>query len=102
MRTEDRINKLSEERSELYRSAANGARGRSDVLQRIDEISREIEALWEQRRRERAGRRDGIDGMVDRVYERTYGRNFDDVAAPPVVADEEGKKTRTRGVVLAA
>ncbi len=102
MTTEDRINKLSEMRSELYRSAGNGRRGRSDVLQRIDEISREIETLWEKRRRERAGRREGIDGIVDRVYERTYGRNFDDVAAPPAVGDDEVKKRRTPGVVLAA
>jgi hypothetical protein len=64
-RTIDRINQLSEERLRLTCEATNGHRGDPAVLQRIAAISRELEALWEERRRERAGRREGIDQLVD-------------------------------------
>ncbi len=80
--TMNRINQLSAERSKLYSLALNGRRGDPNVRQRIAETSRELEALWEQRRQERAGRREGIDLIVDRAYERLYGRGYDEAVAP--------------------
>ena len=102
MTTEERINKLAAERSQLYSVAANGRRGKSSIMQRIHEISSEIEALWEQRRQERAGLREGIDRLVDGVYERTYGRDFEDAIAPPPVAEAEDAKRGGVATVIAA
>ena len=78
----ERLNQLAAERSMLYRLASNGRRGDPAVRRRLAEISLESEALWEQRRRERAGHREGIDLLVDRAYERVYGSNFDEAFAP--------------------
>jgi len=48
------------------------------VRSRIEQIDGELDLLWEQRRRERAGRRDGIDLLVHRAYERTYGADYEE------------------------
>jgi hypothetical protein len=91
--TMDLINKLSAERSELYRLAGNGRRGDTDIRQRIQDISDELDKLWEQRRKELVGRREGIDGFIDRVYERLYGRDYENAVAPIRVGidDEHGR-----------
>jgi hypothetical protein len=83
--TIDQINRLSAERSQLYRQAGNGHRGDPDVRRRIESLTQDLGILWEQRRQERAGRREGIDLLVDRAYERLYGSDFDDAVAPPRV-----------------
>ncbi len=90
--TIDRINELSEERSRLFRLAGNGRRGDAEVLRRIQQISQELEHLWELRRQERAGRRDGIDLLVDRAYEAAYGSAYEDAVSPARVAEPEGEK----------
>lgn len=74
----DRINKLSTEHGTLYRLAGNGHRRDPDVLRGIHEIGQQLEELWELRRRERAGQREGIDLLIDRAYEATYGDRFED------------------------
>ncbi len=94
MTTEDRINQLSAERAKLYRLASNGHRGDEEVHLRIREMSGQIESLWEQRRQERAGTKEGIDLIVQRSYERTYGRGFEDAVAPPRVSEEEEAAVR--------
>ena len=81
-KTLNRINRLSAERSMLYRLASNGHRGDMKVRQRIAELSRELDSLWERRRQERAGLREGVDLLVDRSYERVYGSDFDEAVAP--------------------
>ncbi len=87
--TMERINEFSAQRSKLYRLALNGHLGDPNVRQRIDKLTRELEALWERRRQERAGRREGIDLLVDRVYEGLYGSDSDDAVAPPLVSATE-------------
>ena len=84
-----RMNQLAEERSELYRQRANGRRGDANVLRRIQEVGRELDGLWDERRRERIGRLEGIDLLVDRAYARAYGEEYDDAVAPPRVAASE-------------
>jgi len=91
--TIDRINQLSAERSRLFLQAGNGRRGDSKVLLRIHQISAELERLWDERRRERAGRRDGIDLLVDRAYQETYGRDFEDAVSPPAVSEADEGRT---------
>jgi hypothetical protein len=71
--TLDRINRLAEERSDLYRAATNGHRGDPKTLQRIREIDIKLESLWSRRRRERMGERDDIERVIDAVYEDLYG-----------------------------
>ncbi len=85
--TLERINSLSAERSTLYRLATNGRRGDPRVRQQIDQISAELESLWETRRRERAGRLDGIDLLVDRSYAQLYGGDYHEAVAPLRVDD---------------
>ena len=87
--TTQRINELSTERGNLYRLAANGRRGDAAVRQRIADVSVALEHLWEQRRRERAGRLEGIDRLIDSVYQRAYGPDYEDAVAPLRVSDEE-------------
>lgn len=85
-----RINQLSEERARLYRLAANGRRADPEVMQRIAQTSLELEGLWELRRKERAGRLDGIDLVIDHVYRRTYGPGYEESVRPtPVVEDDK-------------
>ena len=85
--TIDRINELSAERGRLFRQAGNGRRGDAEVLRRIKEVSEEIGRLWEERRAERAGRRDGIDLLVDRAYQDAYGRGYEEAVFPTPVAE---------------
>ena len=89
MTTIERINELTEERSRLYRLATNGRTGDTKVLQRIAEITRALDLLWEQRRHERVGRREGIDLLVDRVYQEIYGARYEDAIRPPAVGEPE-------------
>ena len=85
----NRINQLSAERAELYRQRDNGRRRDAHVLRRIQEASRELDGLWDERRRERIGRLEGIDLLVDRAYARAYGEDYDDAVAPPRDAASE-------------
>ena len=85
----NRINLLVAERAELYRQRDNGRRRDANVLRRIREASRELDGLWDERRRERVGRLEGIDLFVDRAYTRAYGEDYDDAVAPPRVAASE-------------
>lgn len=101
MTTKDSINMLASERSRLYGLACNGMRGKTDILQRIREISTEMEALWEQRRLDRVGVREGIDLLVEGVYERTYGRGYDDAVAPPAVAEADERSSGAAAVIAA-
>ena len=87
--TMERINELSTERAKLYRLALNGQSGNASVRQRILEMSRELDGLWGERRQERAGRREGIDLLVDRAYERAYGKRYDEAVAPILVGEAE-------------
>ena len=80
--TIDRINAFSAERLALYRQASNGHRGDPEVIRRIQEITIELERLWDQRRRERAGRKDGIDLLVDQAYRAAYGRGYEEAISP--------------------
>jgi hypothetical protein len=90
--TIDRINQLTEERLALYRQASNGLRGNAEVRARIAAISAELERLWDQRRQERAGHRDGIDLFVDAVYRSTYGRDYEESIAPSTVGEPEDNR----------
>lgn len=87
--TLDRINQLSAERSTLYRQATNGRSGDPTVRRRVQEINAQTEALWERRRVERAGRLEGIDQLIDREYQRLYGRDYEDAVAPVRVEEDE-------------
>jgi hypothetical protein len=102
MNTMDRINELSVERAKLYRQASNGGRGNRDALARIKTIGAEIDALWEQRRVDRIGKREGIDLVIDRVYEHTYGKGYEDAAAAVAVAESSDQPERTKDLTLAA
>ena len=84
-----RINQLSQERAELYRQRDNGRRRDASVMRRIREVSGELDGLWDERRRERVGRLEGIDLLVDRAYARAYGEDYDDAVAPPRDAASE-------------
>lgn len=52
-RTLQRINQLAEERLALYMKASHGRLSERE-LQRIDELTRELDRLWHQLRDERA------------------------------------------------
>lgn len=92
----ERINELSAERGRLYRLAGNGRRGDAEILRQIKAISDEIDRLWEQRRAERAGRREGIDLLVDRVYQRAYGKDYEEAVFPTPVAEPEDARQPAR------
>ncbi len=87
--TMDAINRLSAQRAELHRMALNGHRGDPEIRRRLDAVSAELDILWDARRRERAGRLEGIDLLVDRSYAQIYGRDYRDAVAPPSVEQEE-------------
>lgn len=78
----DEIDQLSGERALLYRETANGRHGDRQAIARIQEISRALEALWAQRRQQRAGRLEGIELMVDRAYASVYGEHYDHSEGP--------------------
>lgn len=91
MTTKERIDQLSEERSRLYRFAPASRRRDTELKQRVAEITDELNQLWDLRRRERIGRLDGIDLLVERSYARIYGDDYRDVVAPAAV-EEEGQQ----------
>lgn len=93
MTTMERINELSAERSRLYRLVDGDRRGDSAVRNRTQEIGREIDALWAERRQERAGQPEGIDLIIDRAYQRIYGPDYDNVVAPQGVDAIQDLKT---------
>ena len=95
MTTIDRINQLASERTTLYAQASNGRRGDKAVLGRIHEIDAELQSLWEQRRMEKAHRRDGIDLLVDRAYAQVYGRDFENAVAPAAVSEPSDERVAT-------
>ena len=86
--TISRINELSSERSQLYIQAGNGGSGKASLRARIAAIDRELGALWDQRRRERAGHSEGIDRVIERSYEAIYGRGYEDVVSPAQAESE--------------
>jgi hypothetical protein len=94
--TIDRINELSAERARLFRQAVNGRRGDADVLRRVKEVSEEIDRLEELRRAELAGRRQGIDLLVDSVYQHAYGRDYEETVFPTPVAEPEAGREPAR------
>lgn len=87
--TLERINDLTEERRHLYSAASNG---KGSLQQRIGELSQKLDSLWDARRTERAGRKEGIDLMIERSYQQIYGENFADAVAPPAVSEAEDRK----------
>lgn len=89
MNTMERINQLSEERAQLYRSATDGRSGDPELTQRIHEITSALDELWEQRRRERVGRPEGIDLLVEQAYRSTYGSRYEDAVRPAPVGEPE-------------
>ena len=91
MTTIERIDKLSNERSRLYRIALASRRGDMELKQRVAKITGELDQLWDLRRRERVGRLDGIDLLVERSYAQIYGDDYRDVVAPAAV-EEEGQQ----------
>ena len=92
MTTMERIHELSAERSRLYRLVDGDRRRDATVRSRTQDLDREIDALWVERRRERAGQHEGIDLFVDRAYQRIYGPDYDDVVAPHRVDAIEEEK----------
>ena len=86
--TMDRINQLSAERAELFRQGGNGRAGDRTLMTRIHEIDSELEELWEERRRERIGKLEGIDLVVEREYQRVYGPEL----LPTPVAEAEDER----------
>jgi hypothetical protein len=94
--TIERINELSAERGRLYRQAGNGRRGDVHVLQRIKELTDEIDRLWAERRSERVGKREGIDLLVDRAYQDAYGRSYEETVFPTPVAEPDDVRELAR------
>ena len=88
--TIQRIDQLSDKRSRLYRLALNSRRADQELKQHIEEITAELDQLWDLRRRERVGQLDGIDLLVEKSYAEIYGKDYRDVVAPPAV-EEEGQ-----------
>lgn len=86
--TLEQINRLTAERSHMYGLAGRGAAGARTRL-RIAEISLELSELWDDRRRKRAGRSDGIDRLIDQEYRRIYGAKYEEVVRPPAVEEAE-------------
>lgn len=84
----EQINEVTAERARLYGLAGRAAAHARNRV-RIAEISQELNKLWDDRRRERAGRLDGIDQLVDQEYRRIYGTTYEEVVRPPAVAEAE-------------
>ena len=84
----EHINQLTETRAELYK-AQDGQRPNPAFRSLIAKIGNDLYALWDQRREERAGRREGIDLLIERSYERAYGPGFDEAIAPVAVEMED-------------
>ncbi len=86
--TIQRIDQLSQERSRLYGIALDSQRGDRELTRRVKEIAAELDQLWDMRRRERAGKLDGLDLLVDQAYASIYGEDYADAVAPPAVEEE--------------
>ena len=84
----ERIHTVPADRRGLYGLAGRGAAHARNRL-RIAEVSQELSKLWDDRRRERAGRLDGIDLLIDQQYQRIYGSTYEEVVRPPAVAEAE-------------
>lgn len=91
MTTIERIDQLSNERTRLYQIALESRRGDRELKQRVAKITGELDQLWDLRRRERVGKLDGIDLLVERSYVQTYGEDYRDAIAPLAV-EEEGQR----------
>ena len=91
MTTIERIDQLSNERSRLYRIALDSRRGDRELKQRVAKITDELDQLWDLRRRERVGKLDSIDLLVERSYAQTYGTVYRDAVAP-VAVEAEGQQ----------
>ncbi len=83
----ERINQLTQERSQLYQ-IQDGRRRNPAFKSLIAKIGGELDRLWNQRRTERAGQREGNDLLIERSYERAYGPGFDDAVSPAAVESE--------------
>lgn len=88
-KTLERINELTSERAELFRKAGVGRSGDRTIMTRVHGIDSELEELWELRRRERIDSLEGIDLVIEREYERIYGKDFRPV---PVAEPDDHKK----------
>jgi hypothetical protein len=88
----DRINQLNAERAELFRQAGAGRSGDRTIMTRVHDIDSELQELWEERRRERIGRLEGIDLVVEQEYERVYGPDYRPM--PVVETAEERRNSR--------
>ena len=88
--TIDRIDQLSDQRSRLYRLALDSRRGDDELKEHIRDITAELDQLWDLRRRERVGKLDGIDLLVERSYVQAYGKDYRDAVAPAAV-EEDGQ-----------
>lgn len=66
-KTLERINRLANEKLNIYLRASHGGLSEEDRL-RLQSIERELADLWEQRRRELAGKRDIIELWIERSY----------------------------------
>ena len=86
--TMERINSLTANRADLYRTALNGGGG-AGVRQRIKNLTVELAELWDRRRDERVGRLEGVDLLVERSYAQLYGKSYQDAVAPPRVSETE-------------
>ena len=91
MTTIESIDQLSNERRRLYQIALESRRGDRELKQRVAKITSELDQLWDLRRRERVGKLDGIDLLVERSYVQTYGEDYRDAIAPLAV-EEEGQQ----------
>jgi len=86
--TMDRINSLTAKRAAFYRAALDGGGGKG-VRQRIKNLTAELAELWDRRRKERAGRLEGVDALIERSYAQLYGKSYQDAVAPPRVSETE-------------
>jgi len=68
-KTLERINYLASEKLNIYLKASRGGLTEED-RSRLQAIERELADLWDQRRRELAGRRDLLELWVERSYRR--------------------------------
>ena len=88
MTTIERIDRLSNERTRLYRLGKDSRHAKGTLKERVAQITAELDQLWDLRRLERIGRPDGIDLLVERSYAQIYGDNYRDRVAP-MAADEK-------------
>lgn len=90
----DRINQLTKERQELFRQASNGRRGDPGVMLRVKQLDQELERLWDLRRKERIGKLEGIDAVIDNVYRQTYGPRYEEGFRPTPVEEPSNEPVK--------